>query len=390
MSKSAKKAADQAEREKVHKRYSNRREPDVIYPAKKQVDFYDADVHQRVAVYVRVSTDNLGQETSYELQKNYYEEFVLKHPNWKLVKIYADKGISGTSTKHRAELNQMQDFSRFVPNVHFEQIPIKNLVSNQEYQRPLSQAQVEKAIEDFDLNQINPVKVSRRDGVNYVFNGQHTIEIVATVSGSRETPVWCMIYDSLDYKNEADIFANQMKHVRPLKPYEIFMANIEAGNEQQLVIKRLVESYSLSIGPTKAYGMICAVATLERIYTKYGYHVLDRTLRLCVGTWEGDIDSLGANVLAGVARMVVAFGDQLRDETFKERVGFMSVRQLSRIAKERGAGSLCYAEAMLVAYNRKCKYTLRMTKLHSGKVAAEDDFVEENEEPLADDPVLEE
>ena len=134
----------------------------------------------------------------------------------------------------------MQDFSRFVPNVHFEQIPIKNLVSNQEYQRPLSQAQVEKAIEDFDLNQINPVKVSRRDGVNYVFNGQHTIEIVATVSGSRETPVWCMIYDSLDYKNEADIFANQMKHVRPLKPYEIFMANIEAGNEQQLVIKRLV------------------------------------------------------------------------------------------------------------------------------------------------------
>ena len=221
-------------------------------------------------------------------------------------------------------------------------------------------------------------------------NGQHTIEIVATVSGSRETPVWCMIYDSLDYKNEADIFANQMKHVRPLKPYEIFMANIEAGNEQQLVIKRLVESYSLSIGPPKAYGVICAVATLERIYTKYGYHVLDRTLRLCVGTWEGDIDSLGANVLAGVARMVVAFGDQLRDETFKERVGFMSVRQLSRIAKERGAGSLCYAEAMLVAYNRKCKYTLRMTKLHSGKVAAEDDFVEENEEPLADDPVLEE
>ena len=107
MSNSTKKAAEQAEREKVKKRYSNRREPDIIYPAKKQIDFYDDDVHQRVAVYVRVSTDNLGQETSYELQKNYYEEFVLKHPNWSLVKIYADKGISGTSTKHRDELNQM-------------------------------------------------------------------------------------------------------------------------------------------------------------------------------------------------------------------------------------------------------------------------------------------
>lgn len=107
MSRSTKKAAEQMEKEKVQKRYSNRREPDVIYPAKKQADFYDEDVHQRVAVYVRVSTDNLGQETSYVLQKNYYEEFVLKHPNWTLVKIYADKGISGTSTKHRDELNQM-------------------------------------------------------------------------------------------------------------------------------------------------------------------------------------------------------------------------------------------------------------------------------------------
>lgn len=168
------------------------------------------------------------------------------------------------------------------------------------------------------------------------------------------------------------------------------MANIEAGNEQQLIIKRLVESYSLSIGPNKGYGIICAVATLERIYVKYGYHVLDRTLRLCVGTWEGDIESLGGNILAGVARMVVAFGDQLRDETFKEKVGFMSVRQLSRIAKERGAGSMGYAEAMLVAYNRKCKYTLRMTKLHSDKVAIEDDFIEEHEEPLENTPVLEE
>ena len=288
----------------------------------------------------------------------------------------------------------MDDFSRFVPNVHFEQIPIKNLVSNQEYQRPLSQTQVEKAIEEFDLNQINPVKVSRRDGINYVFNGQHTIEIVALVSGSRETPVWCMIYDSLDYKHEADIFANQMKHVRPLKPFEIFTANIEAGNEQQLIIKRLVESYSLTIGPNKGYGVICAVSTLERIYEKYGYHVLDRTLRLCVGTWEGDIDSLGGNILNGVAKLVVTYGDQMRDELFKEKVGFMSVRQLSRTAKERGNGSLGYAEAMLVAYNRKCKYTLHMNKLHTNKREKEIDSFdvgeEENEEPLADDPVLEE
>lgn len=131
----------------------------------------------------------------------------------------------------------MKDYSAFVPNVHFEQIPIKNLVSNQEYQRNLSQSHINRAASNFDLYQINPVKVSRRDNINYVFNGQHTIEIIALVSGSRETPVWCMIYDDLCYEHEADIFANQMKFVKPLSPYEIFMANIEAGNDEQLMIK---------------------------------------------------------------------------------------------------------------------------------------------------------
>ena len=66
-----------------------------------------------------------------------------------------------------------------------------------------------------------------------MFNGQHTIEIVAAKSGSRDTPVWCMIYDDLNYEQEADIFANQMKFVKPLLPYEVFNANLEAGNPDQ-------------------------------------------------------------------------------------------------------------------------------------------------------------
>jgi len=71
---------------------------------KKHTDYYDNDINQRVAIYVCVSTDDVKQTTSYELQKKYYEDFVLHHPNWTLVKIYADEGISGTSLKHRDEM----------------------------------------------------------------------------------------------------------------------------------------------------------------------------------------------------------------------------------------------------------------------------------------------
>ena len=62
---------------------------------------------RRTAAYARVSTDNVQQMSSYELQKKYYEDFVVHHPNWTLVKIYADEGISGTSLAHRDEFNSM-------------------------------------------------------------------------------------------------------------------------------------------------------------------------------------------------------------------------------------------------------------------------------------------
>lgn len=76
-------------------------------PAAKQTDYYDNDVHQRVAIYARVSTGDQRQTTSFELQQIYYEDFVNRHPNWTLVKIYADEGISGTSLAHRDEFNNM-------------------------------------------------------------------------------------------------------------------------------------------------------------------------------------------------------------------------------------------------------------------------------------------
>lgn len=94
---------------RVHRRVYAEVDPNnyEFIPAKKQIDYYDNDVPQRVAVYARVSTDNIQQTSSYELQKKYYEEFVVHHPNWTLVKIYADEGISGTSLAHRDEFNSM-------------------------------------------------------------------------------------------------------------------------------------------------------------------------------------------------------------------------------------------------------------------------------------------
>ena len=62
---------------------------------------------ERVAAYCRVSTKQDEQLNSYEVQKQYYTEKINSEPKWCLAGIYADKGITGTSTKNRDEFNKM-------------------------------------------------------------------------------------------------------------------------------------------------------------------------------------------------------------------------------------------------------------------------------------------
>jgi len=61
----------------------------------------------KVAAYVRVSTENDEQTSSYELQVNDFTDRIKANPNWEFVGIYSDEGISGTELSHRKGMLQM-------------------------------------------------------------------------------------------------------------------------------------------------------------------------------------------------------------------------------------------------------------------------------------------
>ncbi len=61
----------------------------------------------RVGAYTRVSTDSSDQENSLLNQKKYFDAVIPANPNWEYVDLYADDGISGTSTHNRKEFNRM-------------------------------------------------------------------------------------------------------------------------------------------------------------------------------------------------------------------------------------------------------------------------------------------
>lgn len=61
----------------------------------------------RAASYCRVSTDRDDQANSFESQQRYFKEYIDRQPGWELYQVYADEGITGTSTKKRAAFNRM-------------------------------------------------------------------------------------------------------------------------------------------------------------------------------------------------------------------------------------------------------------------------------------------
>ena len=63
--------------------------------------------HLRVAPYCRVSTDSEKQLSSYEAQIEYYTAKIAENPDWTMVRLYADEGITGTSTRKRKEFLRM-------------------------------------------------------------------------------------------------------------------------------------------------------------------------------------------------------------------------------------------------------------------------------------------
>ena len=61
----------------------------------------------KVASYCRVSTDKDDQANSFETQQRYFREYIQNRPDWELYEIYADEGITGTSTRKRTQFNRM-------------------------------------------------------------------------------------------------------------------------------------------------------------------------------------------------------------------------------------------------------------------------------------------
>lgn len=255
--------------------------------------------------------------------------------------------------------------SDFYPDVEYRLLPADSMTCCQLYQRPLSEAFVNKvALENFDKNLLRPVRCSERDGRLYCWDGQHSIRIVQTKSGNKSVPIWAMIYHSLSYEEEARLFALQKKYERSLLSYDVTNALIEAQDESALKLLRIVNSYGFELSNRTANNKIASVKHLEKIHQIYGSIILARVLCLVRDTWDGNRDYLKGVFLLALAKFLAAYSDLVDDNTFVLRLQKITINEIITDGKRYSFRGIDYCRALYNFYNAKATKKLPVENLY--------------------------
>lgn len=143
---------------------------------------YQTPVCRKVVVYARVSTEHEAQLSALENQKDWYKPILAQHPEWEVVRMYVDEGVTGTSAKKRPQFMQMIEDS---DNGEFDLILTRevsrfarNTIDTLQYTRQLKA----KGVEVFFIND----NIKTFDG-----DGELRLTIMATLAQdeSRKTSI---------------------------------------------------------------------------------------------------------------------------------------------------------------------------------------------------------
>jgi DNA invertase Pin-like site-specific DNA recombinase len=198
---------------------------------------------RRVAAYARVSTDDEEQATSYETQVKHYTEFIQKKPEWEYVKVYADDGISGTSTKRREGFNEM----------------IKDALDGK------IDLIITKSISRFARNTLDTISYTRKlktKGIEVYFEKEN---------------LW-----SLDEKTE---FLLTIMASMAQEESRSISQNVTMGKRWGMKEGRVSWAYSNMLGYTKENGKIVVVES-EAILVRKIYQLFLREGKTCTGIAE--------------------------------------------------------------------------------------------------------
>lgn len=143
----------------------------------------------------------------------------------------------------------------------FAVVALDELHIDKSYQRSL-QNHVKIIARDWNPTKCDPLKINfRADGLFYVWDGQHRLE-AARLRGIKY--LLCDIVVGLTQSQEAELFGCQGVGIKKPDPYDIFKANVCAGEEIDTAIKDMCDDYDLLVNRNNKKAGNLSCLTLAR------------------------------------------------------------------------------------------------------------------------------
>lgn len=148
----------------------------------------------------------------------------------------------------------------------FAVVALDELHIDESYQRSL-QNHVKIIARDWNPTKCDPLKINfRYDGLFYVWDGQHRLE-AARLRGIKY--LLCDITVGLTQEQEAELFECQGVGIKKPDPYDIFKANVCAGEEIDTAIKDMCDKYNLMVNRNnKQSGNLSCLTLARKIFEK--------------------------------------------------------------------------------------------------------------------------
>lgn len=199
----------------------------------------------------------------------------------------------------------------------FRMVDINLLTSGLAYQRPIDEGFVAEKVSCFDMNLVEPICVSFRDGRYYVVDGQHTIAILKNKEFNK---AYCEVRSGLMVEDEnAWFYSKETKH-RKQSTNRLLNARYFSGIDSKLnsLVQYLgVVGYKLKTVDVKnSEGVINASETIESIFNTMENIDFLKYITLHQSTWNGEKKSLQATFLRGLSVFYTTYYSEIDEKRF--------------------------------------------------------------------------
>jgi len=224
---------------------------------------------------------------------------------------------------------------------YIARIPISELYIDRSYQRIIKQRRIKEITDNFDPELFGILDVNRRgDGKYYIFDGGHRRE-VAEILGIKELE--CRVREGMSAEEEAQLFVKLNSNRGRVTALETFNAKLKYGDKGALRLRELLLKHGITVaasGNTK--NTIQAVGQVERVIRDLGESVLDKTLYVLRGAYNGDPASLGGQVIRGVSIFVNKYYKEI---DYRRLAYILSMTPVSDIMRDGHAYSRTFGNA---------------------------------------------